>query len=109
MRNRGGVASLTVLSLLVLSLLAFAAGCSKPEEPKSTAPSPAGSAAAEGKALFGQKCGVCHGLERATARKESREKWIRVVEEMQAKKSNWISDAEAAKIVEFLASEHGQK
>jgi mono/diheme cytochrome c family protein len=103
MRIRGGVAS-----VLVLILLAVAAGCSKPEAPKSEAPPPAASAAAEGKALFEQKCGVCHGLDRATARKESKEKWIRVVEEMQGKKADWISDAEGAKIVEFLASEHGK-
>ncbi len=109
MPNRGGVASLIVLSLLVLSLLFFDAGCSKREEPKSTAPPPAGSAAAEGKALFEQKCGVCHGLERATVRKESKEKWVEVVREMQGKKKDWISDAEVDKIAGFLASEHGKK
>jgi mono/diheme cytochrome c family protein len=104
MRIRGGVAS-----VLVLFLVVFAVGCSKPEAPKPAAPPPAVSAAAEGKALFEQKCGICHGLDRSTARKESKEKWIRVVEEMQAKKTDWISDAEGAKIVEFLASEHGKK
>lgn len=104
MRIRGGVAS-----VLCLFLLAVAAGCSKPEAPKPTPPPPAVSAAAEGKALFEQKCGVCHGLDRATVRKESKEKWIEVVKDMQGKKADWISDAEGAKIVEFLASEHGKK
>jgi mono/diheme cytochrome c family protein len=103
MRIRGGVAS-----VLVLLLLAIAAGCSKPEAPKPAAPTPAVSAAAEGKALFEQKCGVCHGLDRATVRKESKDRWIEVVREMQGKKGDWISDADAAKIVEFLASEHGK-
>jgi mono/diheme cytochrome c family protein len=97
-----------VASVLVLFLLAFTAGCSKPEAPKPATPPPAVSAVSEGKALFEQKCGVCHGLDRATVRKESKEKWIRVVEEMQTKKADWISDAEGAKIVEFLASEHGK-
>lgn len=101
---RGGVAS-----LLVLFLLAIAAGCSKSEAPKPAAPPPAVSAAAEGKVLFEQKCGVCHGLDRATVRKESKEKWIEVVKEMQGKKADWISDAEVAKIAEYLASEHGKK
>jgi mono/diheme cytochrome c family protein len=104
MRIRGGVAL-----MLVPFLLAFVAGCSKPEAPKPAAPPPAVSAAAEGKALFEQKCGVCHGLDRATARKESKDKWIEVVRDMQGKKAGWISDAEGAKIVEFLASEHGKK
>jgi len=104
MRIRGGVAS-----VLVLFLVVFAAGCSKPEAPKPAAPPPAVTAAAEGEALFEQKCGVCHGLDRATVRKESKDKWIEVVRGMQGKKADWISDAEGAKIVEFLASEHGKK
>jgi mono/diheme cytochrome c family protein len=104
MRIRGGVAS-----VLVPFLVGIPAGCSKPEAPKPAAPPPAVSAVAEGKALFGQKCGVCHGLDRATVRKESKEKWIEVVKDMQGKKADWISDAEGAKIVEFLASEHGKK
>ena len=104
MSLRGGVAS-----LLVLIPLAIAAGCSKPEAPKPAAPPPAVSAVAEGKALFEQKCGVCHGLDRATVRKESKEKWVEVVKEMQGKKADWISDAEVGKIAEYLASEHGKK
>ncbi len=104
MRIRGGIAV-----VLVLFLVVFAAGCSKTEAPKPAAPPPAVSAAADGKALFEQKCGVCHGLERATARKESKYKWIEAVRDMQGKKADWISDAEGAKIVEFLASEHGKK
>lgn len=111
---RGGVPALLALFLFVLSLLAVASGCSKPEAPKpeapkSEAPASSASAAMEGKALFEQKCGACHGLERATVRKESKEKWVAVVREMQGKKKDWISDAEADKIAEFLASEHGKK
>ena len=104
MRIRGCVASLLILLLPVI-----VAGCSKSEPPKPAATPPAVSGVTEGKALFEQKCGVCHGLDRATARKDSKEQWIRVVEEMKAKKADWITDAEAAKIVEFLASEHGKK
>jgi mono/diheme cytochrome c family protein len=104
MHIRAGLAS-----VLVPFLLAVAAGCSKPEAPKPESPPPAVTAAAEGKTLFEQKCGVCHGLDRATVRKESKEKWIEVVKNMQGKKADWISDAEGDKIVEFLASEHGKK
>ncbi len=103
MRVRAGVVSVVILFLVV-----FAMGCSKPEAPKPTAP-PVVSAAAEGKTLFEQKCGVCHGLDRATARQESKDKWTELVKSMQGKKADWISDADAAKIVEFLASEHGKK
>lgn len=106
MRVRGGISFVVVMLFVVLAL-----GCSKPEAPKPavTPAAPAVSAAAEGKSLFEQKCGVCHGLDRATVRHESKEKWVEVVKSMQGKKADWISDAEATKIVEFLASEHGKK
>ncbi|RJP18061.1 MAG: hypothetical protein C4529_13415 [Deltaproteobacteria bacterium] len=96
-----------VLALLVMTL---AVGCSKQEAPKTEAPAApaAAPAAADGKALFEQKCSVCHGMDRATARKETKEKWASIVKEMQGKKADWISDADAAKIVEFLAAEHGK-
>jgi len=104
---------LCVLSLLVLSL---AIGCSKQEAPKQEAPpaapaaaAPAAGGAAEGKALFEQKCSVCHPLDRATSRTELKEKWASIVKEMQGKKADWISDSDAAKIVDFLAAEHGKK
>jgi mono/diheme cytochrome c family protein len=55
------------------------------------------------------KCSVCHGLDRPTARKETKEKWAGIVKEMQGKKAGWISDAEASKIVDYLAAEYGKK
>jgi mono/diheme cytochrome c family protein len=103
MRMRVGV-----LSVVILFLVVFAMGCSKADAPK-PAGTPVVSAAAEGKALFEQKCGVCHDIGRATARQETKEKWTEIVKTMQGKKADWIADADVAKIVEFLASEHGKK
>ncbi|MGA8753240.1 c-type cytochrome [Candidatus Deferrimicrobium sp.] len=94
-----------VLSVVSVMLIAFALGCAKQEPPKPAAPA---APAADGKALFDAKCAVCHGLDRASIRHETREKWERIVEEMQGKKSGWISDAEASKIVDYLAAEHGK-
>ena len=93
-----------------LVLVAFA-GCAKKEEPKTAAPPapPAASAAAEGKVLFEQKCSVCHGLDRVTARVESKEKWNEIIKGMQSKKADWITDAEAAKILEYLTAERGRR
>jgi len=105
-----------VLYVLSLLLLALAIGCSKQEAPKTEAPpaapaaaAPAAGGGADGKTLFDQKCSVCHPLDRATARKEMKEKWASIVKEMQGKKADWISDADAAKIVDYLAAEHGKK
>ena len=98
-----------VVPFLVIPLLiAVVSGCAKKEEPKPPAPAAAVSAVEEGKALFEQKCSVCHGLDRATARAETKEEWSSVIKEMQAKKAEWISDAEAAKILEYLAASHGK-
>lgn len=106
MRLRNGVLSLACFAVIVL-----ATACSKPEAPKQEAPpaAPAASAVADGKALFEQKCSVCHGLDRATARAETKEQWSSIIKSMQTKKADWISDEEAAKIAEFLSAEHGKK
>jgi mono/diheme cytochrome c family protein len=126
-----------VLSIVCVMLLAFAIGCAKQEPPQPVAPAapaapaaptapaaatpaaPAAPAAAtpaapaapaaDGKSIFEAKCSVCHGIDRATSRTETKEKWASLVKEMQGKKADWISDVEAAKIVEFLAAEHGKK
>jgi mono/diheme cytochrome c family protein len=91
-------------------LLAFAAGCSKQEPPAPAAPAaPVAAPLPDGKTLFEMKCSVCHGIDRAMVHKETKEKWASIIKEMQAKKVGWISEDEAAKIVDYLAAEHGKK
>lgn len=97
--------------VLPVMLLAFAIGCGKQEPPKPAAPAASAPAAPalDGKTLFDNKCGVCHGIDRAIVRTETKEKWASIVKDMQGKKADWISDAEATKIVDFLVAEHGKK
>ncbi len=100
------------VSAVILLAAVIVAGCARKEEPKPAPQAPAAAPAspvAEGKALFEQKCGVCHGLDRATSRSETRVKWAEIIKTMQEKKADWISDGEAAKILEYLSAEHGKK
>jgi mono/diheme cytochrome c family protein len=103
-----------MLVAMSVTLLVLAAGCAKQEPPKPATPAAPAASAPEapvqsGKVLFENKCSVCHGVDRATSRSESKEKWASIVKEMQGKKDGWISDAEASKIVDYLAAEHGKK
>ena len=99
-----------IFFLVMLPLVAIVSGCAQKEEQKPVAPppAPAVSAVEEGKAFFERKCSVCHGLDRATARATTKEKWASTIKEMQGKKADWISDADAAKILEYLSSAHGK-
>lgn len=99
-----------LLIVVSVMLLIFAIGCAKQEPPKPAAPPPPMAAPIpDGKTVFEMKCSVCHGIDRATSRKETKEKWADIVKQMRAKKVDWISDAEAAKIIDYLAKEHGTK
>lgn len=62
----------------------------------------------QGKALFEKKCGVCHGLNLATSRTATKAQWKAIIADMQGKRKGWISDKEAAKILDYLSSAHGK-
>jgi mono/diheme cytochrome c family protein len=105
MRMRNGI-----VGLALLAAAGLAAGCSKTEAPKQEAPpAPSAPAVEDGKSLFEQKCSVCHGIDRATARAENKEKWLAIVKEMQGKKADWITDEQAGKIADYLFAAHGPK
>lgn len=99
-----------VIPLVVAFAVAALPGCAKKEEPKPVPPAaaPGSSGTEEGKALFERKCGACHEPERAVARPETRERWAEIIKDMRGRRSDWISDEEAAKILEYLAAEHGK-
>ncbi|MGA7104468.1 MAG: cytochrome c [Candidatus Deferrimicrobiaceae bacterium] len=94
--------------LAVLLVVAAVSGCAKKEEAKPAPSTPAVAAMGEGKAIFEQKCSVCHGLDRATARTETKDKWSAIIKEMQGKKAGWITDEEAARVLDYLTSAYGK-
>ncbi|NNF84779.1 MAG: photosystem P840 reaction-center cytochrome c-551 [Deltaproteobacteria bacterium] len=94
--------------LIILLIVFFVSGCSKKEEPKPALSEPAVAAMGEGKTLFEQKCGVCHDLDRATARTETKEKWSTIIKEMQGKRADWITDDDAARVLDYLTSAYGK-
>lgn len=94
--------------LAVPLMIAVLSGCSRKEEPNSAPSNPAAVSMGEGKAVFEEKCGVCHGLDRATARTETKERWKEIIRDMQGRRADWITDEDAARILDYLTSEYGK-
>ena len=97
-----------VCSFLLCLAVAAASGCAKKEEPKPEGPAPMSETAIEGQILVENMCTVCHTLERVTERVETREKWEKIIKQMQGKKPGFISDADAAKMLEYLSTVQGK-
>lgn len=64
-------------------------------------------AAADGKALFEEKCTTCHAASRALSASKDKAGWVKTVEKMR-KKGAQVDEAEAAAIVDYLAKEAGK-
>jgi mono/diheme cytochrome c family protein len=62
---------------------------------------------AEARKLFETKCTRCHTLDRVAKHDPGEEPWPELVNEMQGKKPGWISDEDAADIVQHLEKTHG--
>jgi cytochrome c5 len=62
----------------------------------------------QGRKIVETVCSTCHGLEIVTSKSYSRERWSKVVEEMIAQGAS-LSKAEAAKVVEYLSRNFGEK
>lgn len=96
---------------LFLAAAVLAAACSKPEAPKPegapATPSAAAPAASGAKALFEEKCRLCHELERALDQRKSRAEWTTTVMRMKETNACPITADEAARIVDYLAAVRG--
>lgn len=96
------------LAVLLVFFFVSASGCAKKEEPAPAAPAPLSEDAEEGKILVEHMCVVCHSLERVQARAETREKWEKIIKDMQGKKPGLFSDEDARKMLEYLAARQGR-
>lgn len=62
----------------------------------------------EVKALFEQKCSICHPFDRATAKKKDREGWEKTVLRMKNVNGAPVTDDEAQAIIGYLTANHGR-
>lgn len=84
--------SCMLMLLIAILTLTVAAGCARrPLGPD-----------AEAQKLFETRCTRCHTLDRVAKHDPGKEPWAELVKDMQGKKPGWISDQDAAEIVEHL-------
>jgi cytochrome c5 len=88
----------------LLGLTACVTALAAPEAQEKDSKLPAG----DGRKLVETTCGSCHGLEIVTSKSYSKQRWQSVVEEMIAQGAP-LSKAEAARVVEYLARNFGDK
>ena len=62
----------------------------------------------EGKALFEEKCTLCHDAERSLSKNKEREAWERTVNRMMKKNPGHITAEQAKTITDYLARERGK-
>ena len=63
--------------------------------------------AKDAKALFEEKCSICHGLDRPTSKKKTAEEWTKTVMRMKNGNGCPITDDEAKAVVDYLAKNYG--
>jgi cytochrome c5 len=61
----------------------------------------------KGKALFEEKCSVCHGLDRPLGKTKNRSGWTTTVKRMQQVNGCPITDGEAGEIINYLVKVRG--
>ena len=73
-----------------------------PEEEPPTEPSPAG----DGAALLEERCTVCHGLDRTTSARKTRDQWEQTVVRMVGKGAE-LNEEEQEILIAYLAETYG--
>jgi cytochrome c5 len=96
-RYRNLYVILIVFLVLLASSLIAACGVKGTPAKEPTAP-----AALDGKTLVGERCTVCHGLDRVTGAAKTRDGWKATVERMVANGAK-LDQAEHEAVIDYLA------
>jgi hypothetical protein len=62
----------------------------------------------QGKALFEEKCSICHTLDRPRSKRKTYDEWLTTVLRMKNQREAPIDDSEVETITEFLSANYGQ-
>jgi cytochrome c5 len=62
-----------------------------------------------GKALFEQKCGICHDLDRPLSQRKDKNGWTATVTRMRNVNGCPITEKEAGEIIQYLSTVRGAK
>ncbi|MHB1018175.1 MAG: hypothetical protein ACYC2X_09875 [Coriobacteriia bacterium] len=93
----------TILALLVVALMLFAAGCgSEPEATPEPEPTPGEATGLDGEAILNEKCSSCHSIDQVLAQEYDAVGWAAVIDEMIIKGAV-LTDDEAAALAEYLS------
>lgn len=62
--------------------------------------------AEDAKTLFEKKCGICHGIKKATGQKKNHPEWADTVMRMKNKHGAPVNESEAKSITDYLAKNY---
>ena len=93
----------TILALLVVALMLFAAGCSaEPAAAPEPEPTPGEATGLDGESILNAKCGSCHSIDQVLAQEYDAVGWAAVIDEMIVKGAT-LTDDEVAALAEYLS------
>jgi cytochrome c5 len=107
MRIKALVCGLIIVLVVATGLLAACGGPApteavEPTQEEPTAQPPSGN----GAALSGERCTICHGVERTTQAQKTRDEWEQTVTRMVGHGAELTED-EQATLIEYLAATYG--
>ncbi len=104
--NSHKAASLLMIAILLLVILAASACGSETTKPATDTP-PTGAQPADGATLLQARCTQCHGLARVEQAHKNLAQWESAIQRMRGKGAT-LSDEEAQTLAQYLAATYGK-